>query len=395
MRARGRARAKWLAALLAANACLYALVEVSRLLRGPRRRAAIVPRGRFWRRPVASRAYWNRQQQRLERLHNPILAALGNGTAAERAAAPGPCGADPAVALEVRGFGALPRRFQDFLRYLRCRDHALLLDQPGKCRPRAPFLLLAIKSLVPHLARRQAIRKTWGREVGSGDATVARVFLLGRTPPEEHQPDFSEVLRFESEAHGDILLWDYLDTFFNLTLKEVLFMRWASRACPGARFVFKGDDDVFVNIHAVLDYLRTLTPAKAGSLFVGDVIEKAKPKRKKIGKYYIPESIYRGFYPPYAGGAGFLFSGNLLPNLTSVSDQVVLYPIDDVYTGMCLQRLGLAPEKHRGFKTFDIKKKYRNNICNYTSLFLVHQRKPQELVRIWKNLQDPFLILRC
>lgn len=389
-RARVRRRARWLAALVAANAGLYALLEASRLLRGAR---VIVPRRRFWQRFAPSPAYWNRQQQILERLHNPILAPLGNRTA-ERGAALRSCGPDAAVASEVRGFGALPGRLQDFLRYFRCRNYSLLLDQPQKCR-RAPFLLLAIKSLVPHLDRRQAIRETWGREVTSGDAPIARVFLLGQTPPEEHWPDFSEVLRFESETHGDILLWDYKDTFFNLTLKEVLFLKWASRTCPGARFVFKGDDDVFVNTHQLVDYLQTLTREKAESLFVGDVIQDAKPKREKKLKYYIPESIYKGLYPPYAGGGGFLFSGNLVPKLTNISDQVLLYPIDDVYTGMCLRKLGLAPEKHKGFKTFDIKKKHRDNICNYTSLILVHSRKPQEMVKIWKNLQDPLLLLHC
>ena len=121
------------------------------------------------------------------------------------------------------------------------------------------------------------------------------------------------------------------------------------------------------------------------------MIKDAGPNREKKLKYYIPESVYEGSYPPYAGGGGFLYSGDLALRLTNASDQVLLYPIDDVYTGMCLQKLGLAPEKHKGFKTFDIEEKHRNNICSYTNLMLVHSRNPQEMIKIWTSLQDPHL----
>lgn len=49
---------------------------------------------------------------------------------------------------------------------------------------------------------------------------------------------------------------------------------------------------------------------------------------------------------------------HLALRLYNVTDRVLLYPIDvDVYTGMCLQKLALAPERHKGFRTFDIEEK--------------------------------------
>ena len=100
-----------------------------------------------------------------------------------------------------------------------------------------------------------------------------------------------------------ILLWNYRDTFFNLSLK-VLFLRWVSTSCPNVEF--KGDDDVFVNTHHLLNYLNSLSGNKAKDLFIGDVIHNAGPHRDKKLKYYIPEVVYTGVYPPYAGGGGFL-----------------------------------------------------------------------------------------
>lgn len=300
------------------------------------------------------------------------------------------CEPDLRVTSVVSDFDSLPDRFKDFLLYLRCRNYSLLIDQPDKCAKK-PFLLLAIKSLTSHFDRRQAIRESWGKETNVGNQTVVRVFLLGQTPPEDNHPDLSDMLKFESEKHQDILMWNYRDTFFNLSLKEVLFLRWVSTSCPNAEFVFKGDDDVFVNTHHILNYLNSLSKNKAKDLFIGDVIHNAGPHRDKKLKYYIPEVVYTGVYPPYAGGGGFLYSGHLALRLYNVTDQVLLYPIDDVYTGMCLQKLGLVPEKHKGFRTFDIEEKNRNNICSYLGLMLVHSRKPQEMIDIWSRLQNAHL----
>lgn len=392
----GRRRLKLLGILMMVNFFIYVIVEVSKSS-GQEKNSkghVVIPHSRFWKKYTPHKAYWNKQQQKLERLYNPILTLLSNMTVEESLSSNGSflnsCDPDPFVASEMAGFADLPDRFKDFLYYLRCRNYSLLVDQPNKCKHK-PFLLLAIKSLIPHFDRRQAIRESWGKEIKSGDVTIVRVFLLGQTPPEDSYPDLSDMLKFESETHQDILLWNYRDTFFNLTLKEVLFLKWLSNNCPDVQFIFKGDDDVFVNTHQILDYLKSLTKDKAKDLFIGDVIKDAGPHREKKLKYYIPESMYEGSYPPYAGGGGFLYSGDLARRLTNATDQVLLYPIDDVYTGMCLQKLGLAPEKHKGFRTFDIEEKHRNNICSYTNLMLVHSRRPQEMIKIWTSLQDPHL----
>ncbi|MXQ81810.1 hypothetical protein E5288_WYG004949 [Bos mutus] len=76
-------------------------------------------------------------------------------------------------------------------------------------------------------------------------------------------------------------------------------------------------------------------------------------------------------YPlPIQGGGRFLYSSHLAPRLYNVTDWVLLYPINDVCTGMCLQKLGLTPERHKGFRAFDIEEKSRSNICSYVDLML-------------------------
>lgn len=353
----------------------------------------VIPSKPFWNKLAPHSAYWNWQQQMLDIHNNPIILSNSsmsdlpdwlNDTRAD------PCQPDLSVTTRVKDYNSLPQRFKDFLIYMRCRSYPLKVDQKDICKE-PPFLLLAVKSLAPHFDRRQAIRESWGRAGSFRNHTIVTVFLLGNATVEDHHPDLSAMLQYESQQHRDIIQWDYRDSFFNLTVKEILFLDWIQTRCPGARFIFKGDDDVFVNTYRILNFLKDLPQSKAKDLFVGDVITNAGPHRDKKVKYFIPESMYVGTYPPYAGGGGYLYSGDIAARLRNVSQHVALYPIDDVYTGMCLRKLGLAPEKHKGFRTFNIEEKYRSNPCAYNSLMLVHPRTPQEMIQIWAWLSSPNL----
>ena len=51
----------------------------------------------------------------------------------------------------------------------------------------------------------------------------------------------------EAEDHNDVVLEDFHDTYLNLTLKTTFMLKWLGKDCPSAKFVFKVDDDVFVN----------------------------------------------------------------------------------------------------------------------------------------------------
>lgn len=194
-----------------------------------------------------------------------------------------------------------------------------------------------------------------------------------------------------ADHYKDVLQWDFHESFFNLTLKELMFYKWAMEHCAGVSFVFKGDDDVFVNRGAVIHYLRSLPPNKTSQSYIGQVIYSATPLRNPQSKYFIPLTFYDGPYPAYAGGGGYLFSGTLIPSLHRISKFIPLFPIDDVYTGMCFHALGITPKQHAGFKTFDIQEQDRENLCIHKGLMLVHQRSPQQVIKLWRGVNSPLL----
>ncbi|KAG8448822.1 hypothetical protein GDO86_015770 [Hymenochirus boettgeri] len=282
-----------------------------------------------------------------------------------------------------------PESLQIFLQNGGCREYSLIIDQPRKCQHNKTFLLLAIKSSPQNFAQRQAVRNTWGTERCYGERSVKLVFLLGVASG----PDLSALLWYEDGQYHDLIQWDFIDTFFNLTLKDQLFLGWAKKHCPGARYILKGDDDVFVRTPEIVKELSLLDRQKTRALYMGHVVTSAKPYRDPQSKYYIPHSFYAGSYPPYAGGGGYVFSGALTPWLYQVSHFVAPFPIDDVYTGMCFMALGLKPTSHPGFQTFEVPIKKSDLCCPKKQLLLVHKKTPQEILQMWTELKGH--VLHC
>ncbi|XP_073707124.1 UDP-GlcNAc:betaGal beta-1,3-N-acetylglucosaminyltransferase 9-like [Garra rufa] len=289
--------------------------------------------------------------------------------------------------------------FDDYLRKKDQRDFRLLIDQPTKCSgpDKAPYMLIAIKSVAMDFDKRQVVRRTWGRESASQkNMNIKRVFLLGVPQNQTALPLWDKLLGYESHTFRDILLWDFEDTFFNLTLKEIHFLQWINVSCPKVKFIFKGDADVYVNIDNILEMLEGQEINK--DLFVGDIIVHAKPIRRRNSKYYVPEFIYgQGIYPSYAGGGGFVMSGHTALKLHLACQEVELFPIDDVFLGMCLLRIGLQPTRHEGFRTFGIVRPSAAphlqvfDPCFYRELMVVHSLTVPQIWLMWNLLHDPDL----
>ncbi|XP_028928576.1 UDP-GlcNAc:betaGal beta-1,3-N-acetylglucosaminyltransferase 7 isoform X2 [Ornithorhynchus anatinus] len=297
------------------------------------------------------------------------------------------CTANPNLTQEA-WFQSLEPHFRQFLLYRHCRYFPILLNHPEKCVGEV-YLLVVVKSIITQHDRREAIRQTWGweREADGGRGAVRTLFLLGTASKAEERDHYQKLLAYEDRLYGDILQWDFLDSFFNLTLKEVHFLRWLDIYCPRVSFVFKGDDDVYVSPANLLEFLADRRPQE--DLFVGDVLFRAKPIRKKENKYYIPGALYsKPSYPPYAGGGGFLMAGGLARRLLRVSEGLELYPIDDVFLGMCLEVLGVRPVAHEGFKTFGIVRNKSSRMnkepCFFRSMLVVHKLLPAELLTMWE-----------
>uniref|UniRef100_A0AAY5E9A4 Hexosyltransferase n=1 Tax=Electrophorus electricus TaxID=8005 RepID=A0AAY5E9A4_ELEEL len=266
-------------------------------------------------------------------------------------------------ASKVTGFSNLPLHIQDFLFYRHCRYFPMLLNVPNKRggpqNSAHVFLLLLIKSSPANYERREVLRKTWAAERMQNGKQIRTVFLSGT-------------------SGDDILLWDFTDSFYNLTLKQVLFMEWLERWCPNAHFLLNRDDDIFTNTDNMVEYLKGQGDGDGNKhLFVGSLAFYLGPIRKRV---QVPESDR---YPPYCGGCGFLLSRFTARTIHNMSQSITLMPIVDVYIDMCLEKAGLKPESHIGVRTTALyipsQKVDSFDPCYYREILLVHRFLPYQI----------------
>ncbi|XP_033494383.1 N-acetyllactosaminide beta-1,3-N-acetylglucosaminyltransferase 3-like [Epinephelus lanceolatus] len=304
-------------------------------------------------------------------------------------------------AANITDFSSLPGNIQDFLYYRHCRHFPMILDIPDKCGGASGsaevFLLLVIKSPPANHDRREMLRKTWAKERKQNGVRIQRIFISGVTNDGFEKWRLNKVLELEQREYNDILQWDFNDSFYNLTLKQMLFLEWMERNCPHVHFLFNGDDDVFAHTDNMVEYLQSLKDNNGDKhLFTGHVIQGVGPIRLPESKYYIPVQVEESEdYPPYCGGAGYLLSGYTALVIYSMSHDIILLPIDDVYMGKCLAKAGLGPSSHMGVRTAGlyIPTSYTDRFdpCFYRDVLLVHRFVSAEMYVMWHRVNDPFL----
>ena len=98
---------------------------------------------------------------------------------------------------------------------------------------------------------REDIRQTWGRPTILG-VNTRLVFLLG----EPHNPPDQDLLVSESAKYGDIIQGSFLDSYQNLTYKNIMGKVWVSEFCSQAEFVIKTDDDTYIDLCSVYSVTR-------------------------------------------------------------------------------------------------------------------------------------------
>ncbi|KAJ8408319.1 hypothetical protein AAFF_G00257330 [Aldrovandia affinis] len=73
-----------------------------------------------------------------------------------------------------------------------------------------------------------------GRRAAAGRGVDPSGVHLGHRGAGFEKKKLNKLLRLENREHGDILQWDFNDSFFNLTLKQILFLEWMQKSCPQA-----------------------------------------------------------------------------------------------------------------------------------------------------------------
>lgn len=277
-------------------------------------------------------------------------------------------------------------------------DFKIILSQEKMCKtPPKIDILILISSAPSEYVQRRAIRQTWGSRCNHIDSRIKCVFVIGnfrsdsanidkiRTFPSKVVDDsYNSQLRKESEDFKDIVQFDFIDSYGNLTYKTLSGLKWAVNVCASAEYVMKTDTDMFVNT----ELLPLLVQAAPRTLFMGGFCwGPSFPHRDISSKWFVSYKSYRHHqFPPMCSGTGYIMSRDVVQLILRKSLNVPFFHLEDVYISLCIQKTDVTSVKLAGFSNlmtqFEDCDLYKNNVI--TS----HYMNPEVLYDYWEKLKS-------
>ncbi|XP_016971527.2 beta-1,3-galactosyltransferase 1-like [Drosophila rhopaloa] len=318
----------------------------------------------------------------------------------------------------------------DLRDYIWPMDDTDIIIPRGFCEEKT-FLLIVIESSVNNFLRRQDIRETWGNTssfnypvfnklhehlrgsyypplksriqhyaeflTGEDDvlrASVRVVFITGRSKDVQ----YSRPLQMEADRHNDIIQEGFIDSYNNLTLKSVMALKHLNNMCSKTTaYVFKADDDTFVNVPNVVHILlggtvpvykvskknpighQSRLTATSG-LMVGRKRDGEKPIKDMNTKFYMPAYIFPNTtFPECLSGGGYLMSMDVVQRLYVAAIRTKIVHMEDVYvTGLCAQRARVIPAHNSLFRIFPSR-----NLCTYKDTITLQLPQGVSMHMVW------------
>ena len=130
------------------------------------------------------------------------------------------------------------------------------------------------------------------------------------------------------------------DSYYNLTLKTLAMLNWASRYCTEPKFLAKIDDDNIVNFDNILHFAEA--SLENYTRFIGGSYRteaEATDKGKWVDPIY-PVVYKKDIYPAFLGGAGYILTNNITRELVRACEELPYIHLEDAFvTGICGEQL--------------------------------------------------------
>lgn len=137
--------------------------------------------------------------------------------------------------------------------------YAFGLKQPQKCKEDVDHtlrLVYIVKSAIENFDRRTAIRNSWGIEKRFFDVPARTIFVVGMHPDDKKM---EAKLKLEATIYKDIVQADFIDSYYNNTIKTMMSFKWLVKYCPNSKFYMFVDDDMYVSVKNVATFIRNPT----------------------------------------------------------------------------------------------------------------------------------------
>jgi hypothetical protein len=248
-------------------------------------------------------------------------------------------------------------------------------------------LLIIVISAPANFLQRKAIRLTWGTYTQRSDINIA--FLIGQV----NQPNITASLLKETALYDDIITANFQDSYQNLTLKSMAMLEWTSSYCSKAEYLLKADDDMFINVDNLLQFIDKLDKvdrSRSEPKIYGHLVRAGEPDRRETSKFFLSYEQFSGnTFPDYVTGPAYLFSSTLIaPSFFEKGMEARFNPMEDVFvTGLLAEALNVSRVEVAEFQSFPIQLEMTND-CELSKYISIHRVSYRGQLEIWRRLSD-------
>ncbi|CAF0932941.1 unnamed protein product [Rotaria sordida] len=231
--------------------------------------------------------------------------------------------------------------------------HSFSIDNSDACLNESIDLLIIIISKSDNYKTRDAIRRTWGSGENLGNYSLINIKLFFLIDFDEK---LSSNIRLENNLFHDIIQVELPPQYTLVTYRVLSIFEWSFRYCHRAKFLFKTDDDIFINLILLLKFISPLLEQNVNNSFrISDMDIYGykhyhpgvfRQSNDHVGARYVvtTDEFPCTHYPDFLSGFGYLIPKKARDALIYASYQDPNRPfrISDVYlTGILPDYLSL------------------------------------------------------
>ncbi|CAG9863514.1 unnamed protein product [Phyllotreta striolata] len=275
---------------------------------------------------------------------------------------------------------------------------------------KTPDLIVLILSAPTNFEKRSVIRDTWLklRAAEESEFTYKHYFVIGTAYLPSH---VQKRLNNEQIQQNDVLLLPMEDSYANLTDKIKLSFHWLNTQFDYGlvfKYVFKCDDDSFVNLNELVLCLSSLETDVVEGKLTGYIEENVanqiistnyqnsgtsrkvylywgyfngNAKVKTKGKWKESNWIASDRYLPYALGGGYLLSKELVSYIGRNNEHLKSFNSEDISVGLWLSPINGIYRIHD--VRFDTE--WTSRGCSNNQL-VKHNILPSEMLQLYRNI---------
>ncbi|KAK3577119.1 hypothetical protein CHS0354_037154 [Potamilus streckersoni] len=234
--------------------------------------------------------------------------------------------------------------------------------------------------------RRRMVRETWGEYQILKTNNASLVFTMGYTS----NRNVSNMVEEEIRTYGDIIRANFTDSYRNLTYKAAVGMKWVTQCCQNTTYVLKIDDDIVLDIHRLMRFLKAYVGHKWGNqgLLMCHVWPKMDVQRNASSKWYTSKEDYpKDYFLQYCSGSAYVMTPDVVREFYHVIPQTPFFWIDDYYvTGLLAKHVNVSHRTLNDRYLLDEKKDILQQVQRdrKTRLLFVHPPNITIAYQVWE-----------